>query len=79
MGRKIAKIALSKAVYAIDKPYDYLIPAALEDKVQPGMRVLVPFGAGNRGDQGVVLSVAQGEEAGRSLKPVLALLDDAPV
>ena len=31
MGRKIAKIALSKAVYAIDKPYDYLIPAALED------------------------------------------------
>ena len=45
MGCVVAKVAVSKAVYAIDKPYDYLVPAALEDRLRPGMRVLVPFGA----------------------------------
>ena len=57
MGRKIAKVAVAKAVYAIDRPYDYLIPPELEGRLRPGMRVLVPFGAGNRGSDGVVLSM----------------------
>ena len=30
MGRKIAKVAVARAVYAIDKPYDYLVPRELE-------------------------------------------------
>ena len=57
MGRKIAKVAVAKAVYAIDKPYDYLIPRELEGRLEPGMRVLVPFAPGNRGSDGIVLSV----------------------
>lgn len=46
MRRKIAKVAVSRAIYAIDKPYDYLVPGELEERIQPGMRVLVPFGSG---------------------------------
>ena len=79
MGRLVAKVAVSKAVYAIDKPYDYLVPAALEHTIQPGVRVLVPFGAGNRGSEGIVLSLREAPMAGPSLKAVHAQLDPEPV
>lgn len=79
MGRTIAKVAVSRAVYAIDRPYDYLVPPELEERLKPGMRVLVPFAAGNRGSEGIVLSM--GPEAGetRSLKCIEAALDEEPV
>ena len=79
MGRKIAKVAVARAVYAIDKPYDYLVPRELEGRLEPGMRVLVPFAAGNRGSDGLVLSLYEAPSAGESLKLIQAVLDDQPV
>ena len=70
MGRKIAKIAVAKAVYAIDRPYDYLVPGELEERLRPGMRVLVPFAAGNRGSDGLVLSIYEAGSAGETLKSI---------
>ena len=52
-----ARLALSAATYPIDKPYDYSVPADLESAIKEGMRVLVPFGNGNRISEGVVLSL----------------------
>ena len=74
----IAKIAVSAATYAIDKPYDYLIPPALADTLRPGMRAAVPFGAGNRVSDGIVLALGEREDT-QKLKYVLALLDEEPV
>ena len=71
----IAQIAVSAAIYAIDKPYSYWIPPQLS--VAPGMRVLVPFSQGNRRVEGMVLAVTDGEETG--LKSVAAVLDETPV
>lgn len=78
MEKLVAKIAVSKAVYAIDKPYDYLVPQELEDRIRPGMRVLVPFGSGNRGSDGLVLALGR-ENASGALKSIQSLLDDQPV
>ena len=41
--------------------------AELEERLRPGMRVLVPFAAGNRGSDGIVLSVGQAPSAGTAL------------
>ena len=71
----IAKIAVSAANFAIDKPYSYALPEGME--LKPGMRVMVPFGRSNRHTEGVVLSVEDGGEKG--LKAVARQLDDAPV
>lgn len=72
----IAKIAVSAATYAIDKPYSYWIPQDME--LLPGHRVRVPFGRGNRPAEGIVLAVEAGSEAG--LKAVAQRLDeDAPL
>ena len=73
-----AKIALAAATYAIDRPYSYLVPAELEQRLQPGMRVIVPFGAGNRRCDGIVLAVSPRTDE-RKLKPILTVLDDEPV
>ncbi len=78
MTHNVAKIAVSKAIFSIDKPYSYLIPNEYMDKIAVGMRVLVPFGGGNRGSEGIVLAISQEEKASR-LKGILAVLDDQPV
>ena len=71
----IAKIAVSAANFAIDKPYSYFIPQEME--LSPGMRVMVPFGRSNRHTEGVVLSVEEGSREG--LKAVERSLDEGPV
>jgi primosomal protein N' (replication factor Y) len=78
MGEKIAKVAVARAIYAIDKPYDYRVPPTLEG-LQPGMRVQVPFGQGNRGTEGIVLSMEEGPPPEHPLKNIQVKLDDFPV
>ena len=71
----IAKIAVSAANFAIDKPYSYFFSE--EMGILPGMRVMVPFGRSNRQTEGVVLAVEAGEAEG--LKPVFRPLDEEPM
>ena len=75
---RIAKLAVSAAPYAIDKPYDYAVPGPLADQIQAGVRVTVPFGRGNRSAEGVVLAVVDGVKT-PELKSVTAVLDAEPV
>lgn len=70
-----AKIAVSAAVFAIDKPYSYRIPQELI--LRPGQRVMVPFGRGNRRCEGIVLSVEPGDD--EKLKLVDRVLDEEPL
>ena len=71
----IAKIAVSAANFAIDKPYSYRIPEALT--VKPGQRVQLPFGRGNKRAEGIVLAVESGDES--KLKPIDCCLDEQPL
>jgi primosomal protein N' (replication factor Y) len=75
---RIAKIAVALATFAIDKPYQYCIPNELEEALQPGMRVMVPFGRGNKRSEGIVLAITQ-KDNNANLKNILAILDDRPV
>ena len=52
----IGKIAVSAAVFAIDKPYSYRIPDGMT--LQPGHRVQLPFGRANKMTEGIVLSLS---------------------
>ena len=73
---QIAKVAVAAATYAIDKPYDYLVPSGMELSV--GCRVTVPFGRGNRTAEGMVLQLRQ-EVPAKPLKAIRNLLDQEPV
>ena len=78
MAISIAKIAVSAAVYSIDRPYSYLVPERLADRALPGVRVTVPFGKGNRRSEGIILSL-NGEAQRDKLKQVEEVLDPEPV
>ena len=71
----IAKIAVSAANFAIDKPYSYRIPEDMA--VVPGQRVQLPFGRANKRTEGVVLAVESGDES--KLKPIDCCLDAEPI
>ena len=73
-----ALVALSGAVYSIDKPYTYSIPEALLERAVPGVRVIVPFGRGNRRREGFVLACRE-SSAHPSPKAIAQVLDAAPV
>lgn len=78
MQKPIAKIAVSAAKYWIDKPYSYMIPNDLIDKIKPGIRVMVPFSRGNSLTEGIVLTLCSEEES-RKLKCISSILDSFPV
>ena len=71
----IAKIAVSAATFAIDKPYSYRVPEDMT--LLPGQRVLLPFGRANKRTEGVVLTVEEGSE--EKLKAVESCLDPEPI
>ena len=76
----IAKIAVAAAIYAIDRPYDYLVPPGISATLRPGMRVAVPFGPGNRTSEGIVLSRSECEPPPDvKLKYIQAQLDTSPM
>ncbi len=75
----IAKVVLEAATYAIDKPYDYRVPAELCGRAAPGMRAVVPFGPGNRRSEGLILALRQESSNAYKLKSLIFLLDDTPV
>ena len=78
MTEQICAVAVDAATYAIDKLYSYRVPDELREQVQIGTRVLVPFGFGNKRAEAVVLAFRQ--DAGEyKLKPIVEVLDDAPV
>lgn len=73
----VVHIAVEQATFSFDKLYSYLWPAVLGEP-QVGVRVLVPFGGGNRAQQGLVMAcVVQEQTAG--LKSVLSVMDAQPL
>ena len=76
----LANVVVEKTTYAFDTSFSYLIPPALEQELKPGCRVMVPFGAGNRKRQGLVLSVEPlREEPEIPLKEVASLADSEAI
>ena len=73
----LAKIAVSAALFAMDKPYSYRVPEDLQPLAAAGKRVVVPFGRGNRRTEGMILSLEEGSTDG--LKPIERVLDEEPV
>lgn len=60
-------------------PFTYSVPDKWADTVKPGMRVVVPFGKGDRQVQGFVVGVDAPHHFDGELRPLAALMDLQPV
>ncbi|MGM9966740.1 MAG: primosomal protein N' [Rummeliibacillus sp.] len=74
----IAQIIVDVSAYPVDRPFDYLVPAELEELVEVGCRVKVPFGP--RNVLGFIISLKdQTDVPDNKLKAITQLLDIEPV
>lgn len=78
---QIAEVIVDVPTMQTNTPYSYEIPQALVDQLQPGMRVVVPFGNGGRKVQGFVWQI-KGDvqpDPNVALKSIETVMDPAPV
>ena len=62
----------------LPRPYTYRVPVELENQLQPGFRVAVPFGK-RKVYTGLVLAVHDDKPSYSDVKEVLEILDDTPI
>jgi len=75
-----AGVIIDRAHPSLDKVFHYRIPPELKDKVQLGMRVLVPFGTYNKGIEGYVVSLEDKADVPLDkVKSIKKVLDDFPI
>lgn len=72
----VAKVAISRAAYSFDCEYSYSVPSELADRVKRGIRVIVPFGKGNKTSIGLVTRTYLEAEYNEKLKPVSSLAEE---
>ena len=70
----VADVGVEGTLYGFDALYSYEIPSDLEGAVTEGMRVVVPFGRGNKKRVGLVFALRQAAQ-GERLKPICAAAD----
>lgn len=74
---RIASIIVDNPSKEVDKPFDYLIPEHMDNLIRIGMRVVVPFGGGNKYIEGYILNIKEESEFGiYRLKSIVDLIDD---
>lgn len=78
--KHLAAVAVSSADYGYDRRYKYTVPIDMDGKAAVGVRVLVPFGNGNRKRIGVIIRIdnASVEDLSR-FKPINSIIDDEPL
>lgn len=74
---KAAYVAVEGSSYHFDKPFCYLLSEDYSQIAQAGMRVLVPFGRGNKGRKGIIVNIGK-YDGEIELKQVLSIIDDIP-
>ena len=62
----------------LDGLFTYSVPPAMEQQVQPGMRVLVPFGR-SKSYVGIVARLHDQKPEGYAVKPLTELMDAQPI
>jgi len=76
MERPVARVAVDLPLANLDRPFDYQVPAELDDAAQPGVRVKVRF-AGQLRDGFILDRTEPGERD--KLSPLHKIISDEPV
>jgi len=77
---EIAEIVVSIKSKQVDRRFHYAVPLAMRESVRVGMRALVPFGGGNRLQEGFILGLTDKTDTPpESLKTIGELPDAEPI
>ncbi|KRN59107.1 primosomal protein N' [Limosilactobacillus secaliphilus] len=76
---ELAQVIVDVPTMQTNRPYTYQIPDRLSHQVKIGMRVIVPFGKGQREVQGFIVGLDEPTSYDGQLKPLSGLMDLTPV
>lgn len=76
---RYAQVIVDVPAMQTNRPYTYELPQELQDQAQVGVRVIVPFGKGERQIQGFIVGLTDEYELAIAPKRVTSLMDLAPV
>lgn len=73
---KYAEIIINNKNSNVDRPFTYMVDGDLSSSLKIGMRVIVPFGLGNKLIKGVVINILDDFHGNYKLKSVIDIIDD---
>lgn len=74
---KIAEIIIDNTAREVDRQFDYIIPLEYEELLKIGMRVVVPFGGGNKYIEGYILGIkSESDYPLEKLKSIQDVVDE---
>ncbi len=76
---KYAEIIINNKNSKVDRPFTYIVDGNLSALLKIGMRVIVPFGAGNKLIKGVVINILDEFHENYKLKKIIDIIDDKPL
>nr|WP_300005792.1 primosomal protein N' [Tissierella sp.] len=79
MKHKYAKLIIDNNASKLDKLFTYILGEELVDAAQIGMRVIVPFGRGNKIVKGLIVDILDETKENYKFKKVIDVLDDKPI
>src|SRR5699024_4215619 len=74
-----ARVIVDVPTMQTNQPYTYQIPSLFSEALVRGMRVVVPFGKGNRLVQGFVIEISDEAEQPDKLKDIMQIVELEPV
>lgn len=75
----VAEVIVDVPTLQTNNPYEFLIPKHLQQDIKVGMRVIVPFGQGNRRIQGFITGLKDNPFFKGELKAISSVMDLEPV
>ncbi len=76
---KYAHVIIDNKSLATNRLYTYKINKDLLDNIQVGMRVIIPFGKGNKNIKALVVNIFDEFKGNYKLKEIIDILDDRPI
>ena len=75
---KFAQVIVDNRASKVDRPFTYKINL-FSDIVREGMRVVVPFGRGNKPTKGFIIKIIDSFNEEYEIKEIIDILDDKPL
>ncbi|OLS01706.1 primosomal protein N' [Tissierella creatinophila] len=79
MKHKYARIIIDNSASKLDKLFTYILGEELLEITQVGMRVVVPFGHGNKLIKGLIIEIVDEIKENYKFKKIIDVLDDKPI
>ena len=77
--QKVAEVIVDVPTLQTNNPYEFSIPVEFQEDIAIGMRVIVPFGQGNRQVQGFITKIKDKANFQGKLKEISDIMDLEPV